>query len=77
MNPNESEIQFVLCIKNENYSASLEVRKIYQIIPDSHAAKHNLVRIIDESGEDYLYPAAYFVAIELPKEAETAFTATT
>ncbi len=77
MNQNQSEIQFVVCIKNENYPASLEVRKIYQMIPDSHATKHHLIRIIDESGEDYLYPAAYFVAIELPKEAKTVFAPTT
>jgi hypothetical protein len=49
--------QFVLCVKNDQYPASLEVRKIYQVVPDAAAARHRLVRVIDESGEDYLYPS--------------------
>ena len=61
------ETQYAVCIKNEGYPASLEVRKIYRIIPDSHSAEHQLVRVVDESGEDYLYPADYFVSIELPQ----------
>lgn len=65
---------FVVCIKNEDYPASLEVRKIYQVMPDPHAAEHQFMRVIDESGEDYLYPAAYFVPIELPHAAETVFS---
>ncbi len=65
--------QFLLCVKNEDYPASLEVRKIYQLIPDAEAAAHRYVRVIDESGEDYLYPEDYFVAIELPHAAVTAF----
>jgi hypothetical protein len=56
----------VICIKNDEYPASLEVRKIYEVVPDSEAERHNLVRIIDESGEDYLYPTGYFVSIDLP-----------
>jgi hypothetical protein len=51
----------------------LEVRKIYQIIPDNRAAEHQFIRFIDESGEDYLYPVAYFVPIELPKAVEAVF----
>jgi len=54
----------------------LELRKIYQVLPDESAAKENLVRVIDESGEDYLYPASSFVFIELPQEAERAFLRT-
>jgi hypothetical protein len=51
------EPQFVVCIKNEGYSASLEPRKIYRVVPDSSAAAHRLIRVVDESGEDYLDPA--------------------
>ena len=56
---------FVVCLKNKGYEVSLEPRKIYQVLPDLDAAKHRQLRIIDESGEDYLYPANYFAAIEL------------
>lgn len=58
-------MKFVICINNQNYPASLEVRKIYQVIPDHSANLHNMIRVIDESGEDYLYPKNYFIAIEL------------
>ena len=69
----KKEQQFALCVKNEDYPASLEVRKIYEVLPDVKAAKHGLVRIIDESGEDYLYPQDFFVQIEIPEAAETVF----
>ncbi len=72
MNGNKGDRRFAICIKNEDYPASLEVRKIYEVIPDPKAAKHGLVRIIDESGEDYLYPADYFIPIELPDAVEQA-----
>jgi hypothetical protein len=65
--------QFAVCVKNEDYPASLEVRKIYEVLPDDKAARHGMVRIIDESGEDYLYPVDYFVPIEIPEAAETVF----
>ena len=58
--------EFVVCIKNDDYPASLEVRKLYPRIPDSDAERHGQIRIVDESGEDYLYPEEYFRAIELP-----------
>ena len=61
---------YVVCVKNDDYPASLEVRKLYSRIPDSDAERHGQVRIVDESGEDYLYPAEYFRAIELPLEIE-------
>ena len=64
---------FMLCVKNDDYPASLEVRKIYRMIPDDKAATRHFVRIVDESGEDYLYPETYFVAIELPKAAVRVF----
>jgi hypothetical protein len=65
--------QFAVCITNEGYSASLELWKIYQVFSDEKAAKHNLMRVIDESGEDYLYPQTFFVSIELPQAVEDAF----
>jgi len=73
MKTEEAQAQFAVCIDNEDYPASLEVRKIYQVVADEKAAKHNLVRVIDESGEDYLYPQRFFVPIELPQAAEVAF----
>jgi len=69
----KKERQFAVCVRNEDYPASLEVRKIYEMIPDAKAARHKLVRIVDESGEDYLYPEDYFVPIEVPQAAETVF----
>ena len=62
--------KFVVCIKNDDYPASLEVRKLYPRIPDADAEQHGQVRIVDESGEDYLYPEEYFRAIELPLDVE-------
>lgn len=59
--------QFVVCINNEGYQASLEPRKIYQIVPDKEAEKHKMLRVIDESGEDYLFPASFFSPISLPQ----------
>ncbi len=56
----------VVCVKNDGYAVSLERRKLYVALADTQAAKHGQLRIIDESGEDYLYPQAFFVAVELP-----------
>ena len=69
----ESPPHFLLCVRNDGYPASLEVRKVYQTMPDASATERQYVRVIDESGEDYLYPEAYFVPIELPQAAVTAF----
>jgi hypothetical protein len=77
MRQRKLKTQFVICIKNDDYPASLELRKIYKVIPDTHAAKHHYIRIIDESGEDYLYPADYFIPIELPKAVEKVFSIAT
>ncbi|HEY0384544.1 MAG TPA: hypothetical protein VGC64_00970 [Pyrinomonadaceae bacterium] len=65
--------KFAVCISNEGYPASLEIRKIYLIVLDEKAVQHKLVRVIDESGEDYLYPERFFVPIKLPQAAEEAF----
>jgi len=72
MEQNYQKKQFVICIRNEGYPASLEVRKLYEVVPDSSAGEHGLVRVIDESGEDYLYPEDYFALIELPQSVEKA-----
>ena len=61
-----SETYLVVCVSNIGYSASLEKRKIYIAIPDSAAAKHGQIRVIDESGEDYLYPESFFKSVVLP-----------
>ncbi len=66
------EPQFVVCIKNKHYPASLELRKLYQVVADRIAAKLHQIRIIDESGEDYLYPEDYFIPVRLPEGAERA-----
>jgi hypothetical protein len=67
-----TEPQFVVCIRNEDYPASLELRKLYRVIRDTKAAKHHQIRVVDESGEDYLYPEGYFVPVPLPQAAERA-----
>jgi hypothetical protein len=59
--------RFVVCVRNTGYPASLELRKIYQALPDADAEAHNLLRVIDESGEDYLYPEKFFLALDLPQ----------
>lgn len=66
--------RFVVCISNAGYAASLERRKLYRAIPDAEAAAAGCVRVIDEDGEDYLYPADWFVAVELPQAARRAFS---
>ena len=66
--------QFVVCLKNEGYEASLEPRKIYQALADKEAESHKMIRVIDESGEDYLYPAEFFVPIDLPAAVAKSLT---
>ena len=65
--------RYVLCVKNRGYAAAREVRKVYRIVTDVAAEKRGLIRVIDESGESYLYPAEFFVAIEVPRGAMRAF----
>ena len=66
MSINPTTIRVVVCLKNEGYPASLEVRKLYRVLDDPEAATHKLIRVVDESGEDYLYPADFFAPVELP-----------
>jgi hypothetical protein len=70
MSQKKPAVKFAACICNEDYQASLELRKIYRILPDADAAIDGDLRVIDESGDDYLYPAEWFVFIELPRALE-------
>jgi len=67
--------KFLLCVGNKGYGASLEVRKLYEQIPDKEAERHDQVRIVDESGEDYLYPSGFFAPVRLPMQTRSSLTA--
>ena len=67
------KLNYVVCINNKDYPASLELRKIYRALSDPEAESHRMIRIIDESGEDYLFPEQMFAPVELPKVALDAF----
>ena len=71
MEQTDRQLRFAICIQNEG-SDDLSLRKVYQILPDASAAENDHLRVIDDSGEDYLYPADYFIQIELSDEAEQA-----
>lgn len=70
---NSQSKKIAICINNKDYLASLELRKIYQVLIDEKAQKHKMIRIIDESEEDYLYPESNLIVIELPEVAEKLF----
>jgi hypothetical protein len=61
---------FVICINNGEYAGTLELRKVYEVLEDASAASRDYARIIDESGEDYLYPQAWFVPVAVPESIE-------
>jgi hypothetical protein len=63
-------VRFAVCVNNDGYPASLELHKIYRVLPDISARADGDLRILDESGEDYLYPAERFILIELPQAVE-------
>ena len=65
--------RYVICVRNGSYRASLQPRKVYRVLEDSAAEASALLRVVDESGEDYLFPAELFVPIELPAKARPAF----
>ena len=71
MKRRKSQPRFVICLKNEKCE-DLEPRKVYRVLPDEAAAAGGYIRVIDESGEDYLYPQDYFLPIELPQAAQKA-----
>ena len=62
--------RFAVCINNAGYPASLELHKVYRVIPDAGAAKDGDLRVIDESGEDYLYPATWFAVVKVPRAVQ-------
>lgn len=70
MKDQNKNLRFAICINNGGYEDDLRIRTVYQVLPDESAAKSNYLRIIDETGEDYLYPAEYFIMIEVPEELE-------
>lgn len=70
-----TEKMFALCIENKDCD-DLEKRKLYQILPDEAAVKEGYLRVVDESGEDYLYPESYFILVQLPRKAQDALLMT-
>ncbi len=69
-----SKTKYALCIENRDCD-DLEKGKVYPVLPDEGAAREEYLRVVDESGEDYLYPASYFVPVELPQKAQEALSA--
>jgi len=69
---NRAASRFLICVENKGYAVSLEKRKIYVALPDPVALKHGQVRVIDESGEDYLYPKGFFLTITIPQSIRKA-----
>jgi hypothetical protein len=67
-----NEKHYAVCVRNDEYEGTLELRKIYEVLDDLDAEPHDMVRVIDESGEDYLYPRQWFLPIELPRNIEDA-----
>lgn len=65
------EPEFVLCVRNDDCE-DLEVRKVYRVLPDAKGARDGYLRVVDESGEDYLYPESYFVSVSLSRKAKAA-----
>jgi hypothetical protein len=65
--------KFLVCVANEEYRVSLMVRRIYQVVPDPKAEKRGLCRVLDESGEDYMYPKRLFAAVDLPSALSRKF----
>ena len=66
---NGSQKSFVICVDNSDYPASLQLHKVYEVLRDERAAEDHYLRVVDESGEDYLYSATRFVAVDLPARA--------
>lgn len=67
--------EFVVCVRNEGFEASLSVRKLYRVLPDAEAETKSLIRVVDESGEDYLYPEELFAPVEVTKDTASALAA--
>jgi hypothetical protein len=69
----ETKKKFVVCVRNDDCE-DLDLRKLYQVFPDSKASQDGYLRIVDESGEDYLYPESYFVSVNLSSKAQEAMS---
>jgi hypothetical protein len=67
-----NQSKFVICIENQDYPVSLEKRKIYEVVLDPEAEEIGHIRVVDESGEDYLYPSTCFIDVHLPKDVQAA-----
>ncbi len=67
---NRASVKFAVCVDNRDYPASLELHGLYRVLPDEHAEAYGEIRVVDESGEDYLYPAEYFVLVPDPRARE-------
>ena len=65
-----SKQTFLVCVANDGYEASLELRKLYRIVPDARAERLGQVRVVDESGEDYLFPESFFAPVRLPSDTK-------
>jgi hypothetical protein len=72
----KTSVRFVVCVENDGYPEALELRKLYRVLPDSTAAKVDFVRVIDESGEDYLYPKTFFAPVRLTPPVRRTLAAT-
>ena len=72
MESQNTEVRFAICINDGGYVDDLKVRTVYQVLPDESAARSSYIRVVDETGEDYLYPATLFIPIEVPREAAEA-----
>ena len=70
----EKQTDFVVCLRNDGFEASLAIRKLYRVLPDRGAEMKSLIRVVDESGEDYLYPMDLFAPVAVPKEAAETLT---
>ncbi len=75
MKPKAGNSRFVVCVRNRGFAASLELRKVYRVVPDPAAERHRLMRVVDESGEDYLFPETCFMTIELTAPVARAIIA--
>ncbi len=73
--PKRTKSRFAICVNNDEYPASLERHKVYRVLPDKEAEQDGDLRVVDESGEDYIYPAEYFVLLELPPNEARALSA--
>ena len=75
--PTRGATSYVLCVKNDGYPASLDLGKLYRCLRDPDAERHSMRRVVDESGEDYLYPRDWFIEVRLPPAAKRALSSIT